>query len=247
LSVSREIIDLDGLAKRYGLSDSQQRQLAAVLTHLAQDERAPTSVRDPARILDVHLADSLVAMELDVVRSAAKLADIGAGAGLPGLALAVALPRCEVRLVESQARKCAFMKRLCAGAEIANAQVVCTRVEQWAHGAEDHDVVVARALAAQPVALEYAAPPLRVGGTLVDWRGARDAAEESAASIAAYELGLRLAEIRRVEPYEGVREHHLHVYVKELPTPSRFPRRAGIARKRPLGGATAARSDGDRR
>lgn len=247
VDVSRETPTLVALARRYGLGERQRGQLAALVDRLAQDERAPTSVRGPARILDVHFADSLVALELDVVRSAGKLADIGAGAGFPGLALAIALPRCEVRLVESQARKCAFMEQLRARAEIANALVVCVRVEQWTQGTEEHDVVVARALAAQPVVLEYAAPLLRVGGALVDWRGAREAAEETAAAGAAAELGLRLTEIRRVEPYEGVREHHLHVYVKELPTPSRFPRRAGVARKRPLGRVTAAPSHGDRR
>jgi 16S rRNA (guanine527-N7)-methyltransferase len=235
------------LAERYRLSDSQRRQLTAIVARLADDERAPTSVRDPPRIVDVHLADSLVALELDAVRSAARIADIGAGAGIPGLVLAIALPNSEVRLVESQARKCAFIERLCADAEIANARAVCTRIEEWVQGSEDNDLIVARALAAQPVVLEYAAPPLRVGGTLVDWRGARDAAEEAAALEAASELGLRLGEIRRVEPYEGVREHHLHVYVKEQATPSRFPRRAGIARKRPLRVATARRSPADRR
>jgi 16S rRNA (guanine527-N7)-methyltransferase len=83
--------------------------------------------------------------------------------------------------------------------------------------------------------LEYAAPLLRVGGALVDWRGRRHADEERSATRAAAELGLRLLEIRRVEPYAEARDHHLHIYVKDSPTSARFPRRAGIARKRPLG------------
>ena len=84
--------------------------------------------------------------------------------------------------------------------------------------------------------LEYAAPLLEHGGVLVDWRGRRDADQEAAAAGAAEQLGMRLREIRRTEPYEGARDHHLHVYEKVAETPSRFPRRAGVARKRPLGG-----------
>jgi 16S rRNA (guanine527-N7)-methyltransferase len=83
--------------------------------------------------------------------------------------------------------------------------------------------------------LEYAAPLLRVGGSLVDWRGALGRREEEAAARAAAELGLRRVDVRRVEPFAGAREHHLHVYLKLHETPARFPRRAGIARKRPLG------------
>jgi len=227
------------LADRYGLTEHQRGQLAAILEELAADELAPTTVRDPGQALDVHLADSLAALELwvldELVGSAGVLTDMGAGAGFPGLALAVALPRSEVVLVESQARKCRFMERVIGAAGVANARVLCARVEGWRAGLGGNDVVLARALAAQPVVLEYAAPLLRLGGALVDWRGRRDAGEEAAAASAAEKLGLRLAEIRHVEPYEGAREHHLHVYEKALETPLRYPRRAGVARKRPLG------------
>jgi 16S rRNA (guanine527-N7)-methyltransferase len=234
-NVSRENIGLTLLAERYGLMEGQRSQLAAILGGLADDELAPTTVRDPNRALDVHLADSLVALELAVVREAGTLVDVGAGAGFPGLALAVALRGSEVVLVESRARKCTFIERVCAAAEVENARVVCARVEEWREGMGCGDVVTVRALAAQPVVLEYAAPLLRLGGALVDWRGRRDAGEEAAAALAAEELGLRLAEIRHVEPYTGARNHHLHVYEKVRETPARYPRRAGIARKRPLG------------
>jgi 16S rRNA (guanine527-N7)-methyltransferase len=95
--------------------------------------------------------------------------------------------------------------------------------------------VLARALAPQPVVLEYAAPLLRLGGRLVDWRGRRVPDEESAARRAGEELGMRLQEIRRVLPFADARDHHLHIWLKAAETPARFPRRPGIARKRPLG------------
>jgi len=223
------------LGDRYGLDGRQLTQLDAVLAELARDGRAPTTVRDTRRAVDVHLADSLEALKLEPVQGATHIADLGSGAGFPGMALAVALPAAEVSLVESRVRRCEFLRRACAAAVIENARVVCTRAEEWREGLGSNDVVVARALAAQPVVLEYAAPLLRLGGTLVDWRGRRDRAQEAQAAHAADELGLRLLEIRHTEPYTGARDHHLHVFEKVAVTPPRFPRRAGSARKRPLG------------
>ena len=223
-----------GLAAGFGLSAGQAAQLEALLSLLGGDD-APTTVREPERAADVHLADSLVALELEVVRRAARVADLGSGAGFPGLPLAVALPAAEFSLVESQSRKCRFLERALAGARIGNARAVCARAEEWREGFGLHDVVLARALAPPAVVLEYAAPLLCSGGVMVDWRGRRDAAEERSAARAAAELGLRRLEIRHVAPYAQASDHHLHLYTKVAPTPARFPRRAGIARKRPLG------------
>lgn len=225
---------LDRLGERYLLSGAQLGQLTKILSALAEDELAPTSVRVPSQAVEVHLSDSLVALELELVRQAGKIADIGAGAGFPGLPLAVALPRSEVKLVESNARKSAFIERVEADAEIENAETVCARVEEWPEGIGAHDVVLARAVAPQTIVLEYAAPLLRLGGALVDWRGQRDPEEERVAMKAAEVLGLRRESVRRVEPFEGVRDHHLHVYSKARETPDRFPRRVGMARKKPL-------------
>jgi 16S rRNA (guanine527-N7)-methyltransferase len=221
---------------RYGLSEAQFAQLATVLAELERDEHAPTTVREQARAANVHVADSLVALDFDLLRGAREVADIGAGAGFPGLALAVALPHAQFRLVESQRRKCEFIERTLAAARIANALVVCARAEQWGEGLAHNDAVLARALAPQPVVLEYAAPLLRVGGALLDWRGRRESAEERPAARAAAELGLELREIRHVAPFAAARDRHVHVWQKTADTPERFPRRAGIARKRPLGG-----------
>ncbi len=227
---------LEELGVRYGLDARQQAQLETILLALAADEHAPTTVRDPAQAVDVHLADSLVALEVDALAGARTIADLGAGAGFPGLALAVAMPGASVCLVESQARKCRYMEEVCAAAALVNARVVCARAEEWVAGLGANDAVFARALAPAPVVLEYAAPLLRVGGALVEWRGQRDSAGERTAREAAAVLGLEQVEVRRVAPHEHAREHHLHIYLKRGETPVRFPRRAGVARKRPLGG-----------
>src|ERR1700676_1367782 len=114
---------LGELTRRYGLGARQREQLGALLAVLERDEHAPTTVRSPERAVDVHLADSLVALELEVLRAAGTVADIGTGAGLPGVALAVALPASDVRLVESHIRTCAFLRRLVAEVGAGNAHV----------------------------------------------------------------------------------------------------------------------------
>ncbi len=228
-------VDLRAALAPAGLTDGQLDRLSALLTALEADEHAPTAAQERDLAIYVHLADSLTALDVGAVREAQTLADLGSGAGFPGLALAIALPAARVVLVESQRRKCEFLERAISAADIANATVFCGRAEEWPAGLAANDVVTARALAPQPVVLEYAAPLLKVGGTFVDWRGARDEAEELAASRAAAELGMGLEEIRWVEPFPGARDRHLHVFSKSGPTPSRYPRRPGVARKRPLG------------
>jgi 16S rRNA (guanine527-N7)-methyltransferase len=217
------------------LSDAQLSQLAAVLEVLERDEHAPTTVRTARDAAERHLADALVGLDFDELILARVVADLGAGAGFPGLPLAIALPVAQFSLIESQRRKCEFLARICAAARVENASVVCARAEQWAAGAAANDAVVARALAPQAVVLEYAAPLLREGGALLDWRGRREQGEERTAAAAAEELGLELREIRAVRPFASATDRHVHVFVKVGPTPAGFPRRPGIARKRPLG------------
>ncbi len=226
LSVSREI---------NGLSAAQQNQLSAVLAAIEMDEHAPTAVRERERAAAVHVADSLVALQLDAIDAVARLADLGSGAGFPGLALAIARPEATVSLIEGQRRRCEFLERVCGLAAVENVRVVWSRAEEWSDGLGQNDVVTARALAPQPVVLEYAAPLLCLDGALIDWRGARSEDEEAAADRAAAQLGMRREEVRAVTPFEGAANLHLHVFVKTEATPPRFPRRAGIARKRPLG------------
>jgi 16S rRNA (guanine527-N7)-methyltransferase len=222
------------LARRWRLDAGQVDQIARVLAILAGDVGAPTTVRGAAA-LDVHIADSLSALALGCVRDARAIADLGSGAGFPGAVLAIALPRARVVLVESAARKCDFLTLLCAAAGIENAEVVHARAEDWHAGLGIHDLVVARALAALPVLCEYAAPLLALGGSLVAWKGAVAAAEASAGARAAAALGLGAPQAIRAEPYAGSVAHRLYVYRKLAPTPSGFPRRPGLASKRPLG------------
>lgn len=225
-----------GLIGRFGLPADAGPRLDALVGALQREPDPHTTITEPGDVVARHLADSLVALELDDLRRAAALADIGAGAGFPGLPLAIALPGAKVDLIESARRKCAVIDRLARAAGVPNARAVSVRVETWAaaEGAGAYDVVTARALAALPVLVEYAAPLLCDGGVLVAWKGARDAAEEAAGETAAALLGLEASFVRRVVPFAGARDRHLHVYRKVKPTPDRVPRRPGMAAKRPL-------------
>jgi 16S rRNA (guanine527-N7)-methyltransferase len=237
--------ELTALAERYVLPSTAAAQLGALLRALDDDPHAPSSVRAPAEAVYAHVADALVALELEVVAGASRVADLGAGAGFPGLPLAVALPTAQVALVESVGRKCAFIRWAADAAQLANVEVVAERTESWSAGRGTRDLVTARALAPLAVLAEYAAPLLREQGALVAWKGRRDDAEERDAAAAARTLGLAVEEVRAVAPYPGAEHRHLHVLRKVAPTPERFPRRPGIARKRPLGAEAPPRRSRD--
>jgi 16S rRNA (guanine527-N7)-methyltransferase len=225
---------LQQLAAQYELPDPAAVGLGRLLALVCGDATAPTAVRDPATAVDAHIADALVALALAPVREARRVADLGSGAGFPGLVLAAALPHAEVALVEANRRKCEFLKRAAAEMELANIVVVAQRAESWPAGLGTRDLVTARALAPLAVLVEYAAPLLGCGGALVAWKGRCDVVEELDAAAAAAATGLEPVEVRPVQPWEGAERLHLHLYLKVGSTPNRFPRRPGMASKRPL-------------
>jgi 16S rRNA (guanine527-N7)-methyltransferase len=145
------------ICRRHDLTDRQGGQLRCLLEVLASDPYAPTRVTSPSEAVDVHVADSLAALVLAEVREATTIADLGAGAGFPGLALAVALPAASVTLVESARRKCEFIERARAAGGVGTAAVVTARAEAWAEGLGRQDRVTARAVAPLAVLCERAA------------------------------------------------------------------------------------------
>jgi len=216
--------------------------MRTVLDLLATDRGAPSAVRDPERAWRVHVADSLTGLEVEELRAARTVADVGAGAGFPGLTLAVALPEARVDLIESVGRKCEFMRRAIERAGIGAARVICERAETWAArpppegGREAYEAVIARAVGRLATVAELASPLLCTDGVLVAWKGRRDADEESELERAAARLAIEPVRVRWVGPYAGSRHRHLHVMRKAGPTPEFLPRRPGLAKKRPLGG-----------
>jgi 16S rRNA (guanine527-N7)-methyltransferase len=240
LSVSRETVET--LVARYRLGAAGAGQIERILAALAAEPDPHTTVSEPQAALEVHVADGLSGLEVPELARARRIADIGSGAGFPGLALAVALPQAQVDLVESAGRKTAVVDRLIQAGDVSNARSITTRAEKFASvphslggGRDAYDAVTARAVGSLAVLVEYAAPLLREDGVLVAWKGARDANEEAAGAGAARQVGLAAADVLPVQPFEASENRHLHVFRKISPTPPGFPRRPGMARKRPLG------------
>ena len=224
---------LEALLQRHGLSPVAAAPLEPFLDLLSAPG-APTSVHEPRQGIDVHIADSLAGLDVPELRSADLIADLGAGAGLPGLVLAAVLPESRVVLVESVGRKCEFLQSAASAMGLVNVEIVRARAEEWHDGMGHCDAVCARALAALPVLCEYAAPLLRESGVLVAWKGSVGEPELTDGRAAADLLGLAPEAVIAVAPYPRSEHRTLHVLRKVAPTPPGFPRRPGIATKRPL-------------
>jgi 16S rRNA (guanine527-N7)-methyltransferase len=219
------------------LDEEGRRRLGVVLQLLEAERASVSSVTAPDRAWRVHVDDSLTGLEVAALAEAERIADVGAGAGFPGLPLAVALPAARVDLIESIGRKCAFIERAIAAAEIRNARALHARSEEVASGAgrEEYDAVTARAVGRLSTLAELASPLLREDGVLVAWKGRRDGEEEAQLERAAAALAMRPEAVLEVGEIAGSRHRHLHVVRKSGPTPAELPRRAGMAKKRPRG------------
>jgi 16S rRNA (guanine527-N7)-methyltransferase len=176
-----------------------------------------TAIRDLEEAWRVHVEDSLAALAL-VCDTAGPIVDVGSGGGAPGIPLAAALPDREVVLLEANGRKCAFLVEVTR--EFPNIRVLRGRAEEQA--LDRFGVAVAKALAPPPVAAEWCLPLVAPGGTAILYAGPTADAEPVA----------RVAERLAGELVEG--PPGLIALRKVGPTPPGFPRRPGIARKRPL-------------
>jgi 16S rRNA (guanine527-N7)-methyltransferase len=218
------------------LSPAQRRSLETVLALLAEERASVSSVTDD-RAWQVHVVDSLTGLEVPELREAHRIADVGAGAGFPGLVLAVTLPEARVDLIDSISRKTAFITHAASEAGIPNATALTTRAEDLARGdsRESYDVVTSRAVGRLSTLAELASPLLREGGVLIAWKGRRDAEEEAQMDRAAADLAMTPERILDVGHRAGSEHRHLHIIRKSGPTPSNLPRKPGLAKKRPKG------------
>ena len=209
-----------------------------------------TAITDPIEVERRLFLDALLMVPaLDAATAGAagaRLVDIGSGAGFPGLALKIARPNLDVTLVEATGKKAAFLAHAIADLELTGAVARHARAEDLAHDPahrEAYDLATARAVATLPALLELCAPLLRLGGRAFFPKGAAIAEE--------------LATGHRVAPLLGVRVHgagllpgggtRLIEVEKTGPTPSRYPRRAGIPAREPLGaGAAGGRAPASR-
>lgn len=223
-------------APEAALDAAARAKLETVLELLAAERASVSSVVDQ-RAWQVHVEDSLTGLEVTDLREARRIADIGAGAGFPGLVLAAALPGAQVDLIESIGRKCEFMRQAIATADIPNATVLNTRSEDLAsgEGRESYDAVTARAVGRLSTLAELASPLLKPNAALVAWKGKRDEDEEKQLANASEALAMTPEQIIDVGNRAGSEHRHLHVIRKSGPTPPNLPRKPGIAKKRPKG------------
>jgi 16S rRNA (guanine527-N7)-methyltransferase len=195
------------------MADADERRLSDWLRAVVETPGLTSlSLADARRML---LEDSLRAVDL-VRAHAGPIVDVGSGGGAPGIPLAYALHDREVVLLEAEQRKCDFLERWAP----PNARVVWGRAEEqqtdWA------GVALAKALATPPVAAEWCLPLVRLGGIAILWVG--DTAEPEPVARVAEQLGAELE--------DG--PAGLYLLRKLRPTPEGFPRRTGVAKKRPL-------------
>ena len=176
-----------------------------------------TALRDPDEARGVLLDDALRGMPL-VEREDGPIVDVGSGGGTPGIPLAASLAEREVTLLEAERRKCDFLEQW--KPELPNLRVVWGRAEE--QPLESYGVAVAKALAHPPTAVEWCLPLVREGGAVVLWVG--PSLDEDRVATAATLIAGRLE--RAPAGFLVVR--------KTGPTPPGFPRRTGVARKRPL-------------
>lgn len=189
-----------------------ERWLAAVL-----ETPGLTALQDPAEARRVLLDDALAGLDL-VRRFGGPIVDVGSGGGTPGIPLAASLPEREVTLLEAERRKTEFLQRWTD--DLPNLRVIWGRAEGQA--TDVYNVAVAKALAQPPVAAEWCLPLVAEGGAVIIWVG--PSADAEAVSLVAGKIA---GELEETQP-------GFIILRKIGPTPPGFPRRPGVAKKRPL-------------
>lgn len=193
-----------------------------------------TTITDPAEVAVKHFLDSLTVLQAVPVAAGVTVVDIGAGAGLPGIPLALATGAA-VDLLDSVAKRCRFLELVTAELGLRG-RVLCRRAEEYARaeGRDRYDLAVARAVAALPSLVELCLPLVAVGGRFVAMKGPEAATEVPAAEPAIAALGGRLEGVVELDlPFEAG-HRTLVAIAKESPTPDRYPRTAAAIAKRPL-------------
>ena len=186
-----------------------------------------TALTAPADVAVKHIIDSLTAYDAALFDGAATLIDVGTGAGLPGIPLAVYAPHIRVTLMDALQKRVRFLMEVTAAMELTNTRCIHARAEEAARQTEHrerYDIAVSRAVARMPVLLEYALPFVRVGGTFLALKGRAYAAEAAEGAGAARRLGGGAVAARPVH-LPGLDDVRAILSVrKEKPTPKEYPR-----------------------
>ena len=196
-----------------------------------------TALTAPEDVAVKHIIDSLTAYDAALFDGARTLIDVGTGAGLPGIPLAVYAPHLTVTLLDALNKRVRFLTEVTAAMGLQNVRCIHARAEEAARTAEHraaYDIAVSRAVARLPVLLEYTLPFVRVGGTLLALKGRAYAEEQKEARRAAEVLGGGRITARPVHlpGFDDVRA--ILTVTKERQTPAAYPRGGGAPTRRPL-------------
>ncbi|KDO69786.1 hypothetical protein CISIN_1g022962mg [Citrus sinensis] len=231
------------------LNTRQQEQIHLYVDALLQWNRKMnlTAVKDVNEVMERHIDDSLAIIPPiknsytshcdSSCNSNLKLVDVGTGAGLPGLVLAIACPDWKVTLLESMNKRCVFLEHAVSLTQLLNVQIVRGRAETLGKDVsfrEQYDVAVARAVAEMRILAEYCLPLVRVGGLFVAAKG-HDPQEEVKNSERAVQLmGASLLQLCSVESQSPFGQRTAVVCLKSRRTPKKYPRDPGTPAKVPL-------------
>jgi len=197
-----------------------------------------TALTDPLDVARKHFLDSLSVLSACDVPHNARLIDVGSGAGFPGLPLRIARPDLRVTLLEASRKKCDFLRHAIEALELDGVAIVNARAEEAGRDPshrEGYAVAAARAVAETATLVEYLLPFVQVGGMALALKSGQAAAEVARAEAAVAALGGR---VQRSVPVEvpGLDDRRVVVIVEKVaPTPDKYPRRAGMPAKRPIG------------
>lgn len=226
------------LSARFGLSEAQGEQLARYYALLVDwnSRMNLTAITAPEEVCEKHFFDSLLLLEDAPLASGAHVLDVGTGAGLPGMVLAIARPDIEVDLLDSLGKRVTFLDIVASELGLANVHAYHDRAELFAKGSgrrEAYDLVTARAVARLPLLSELCLPFVRVGGLFVALKGPDGAKELTEAQKALATLG-GSHQKTCLHALSGGDERDVILIKKTAPTPKRFPRRPGDASRKPL-------------
>ena len=196
-----------------------------------------TTITDPDEFVIKHFIDSIICTNYPEYINAAKIIDVGTGAGFPGIPLSIISPEKEFILMDSLNKRLKIIDELCQRADIKNVVTLHARAEELAKNKahrERYDLCVSRAVANMAVLAEYCLPFIKVGGFLMAYKGPDAENEVIEAEHALSLLGGRAVEIRNGNLKEFGIEHKVVVIKKIKNTPSKYPRKAGTPAKEPL-------------
>jgi 16S rRNA (guanine527-N7)-methyltransferase len=238
---SMKLLEAQAAAWGVRLDDGRLDRLLRYARLLASYEKANViGTRDLDRILLDHVLDSLSCFLHEPLWEAGRLADVGSGGGLPGIPITIVRPELRTTLIESTGKKVDFLRHAAeqlalSGLDVFNARVEDISRMQGQRGF--YGVVTTRAVARLSVVAEYCVPLLEVGGQAMAMKAGLEGEELEEGRRAAGELGARVAGVDPVVilPEVGEKQRNLVILEKVRQTPARYPRKAGMAARRPLG------------